>query len=360
MKQKRCRLLIVVLAAVFVFTSCNLSHTTQDAKVPEQKKQYQIGLSFDSFVIERWLRDRDAFVSTANKLGAEVNVQNANGDLQEQISQIEYFIKKKMDVIVVIAVDCKGLNSVIEKARRSGIKIVSYDRLIKGVDTDLYISFDNEKVGQEMAQAMATALPQGGNIASIMGPESDNNVLQIKDGFENVLKQTNVTIKYTANCDKWDADEAPKYTEEAISEVPDLCGIVCGNDDIATQVSKTLAEHRLSGKIIIVGQDADLLACQRIVEGTQTMTVFKQVENMESIAADFSVELAKGEDITNKGVTEGYFATETIDNDKSQIPYYSLDPIVVTKDNLDSVIIDSGFHDRSEVYLNMQDTATAK
>lgn len=325
----------------------------------EEEKKYQIGLSFDSFVIERWLRDRDAFVSTANSLGAEVNVQNANGNLQEQISQIEYFIKKKMDVIVVIAVDCNGLNDVIEKAKKEGIKVISYDRLIKGVDTDLYISFDNQKVGEEMAEAMVSALPSGGDIACITGPLSDNNVSQIQDGFNQVLNGSNVSIKYTANCEKWDADSAPKYTEEAIEKVPNLAGILCGNDDIATQVSKTLSEHRLSGKIILVGQDADLLACQRIVEGTQTMTVFKKVEDMASIAAYFSVELAKGEDITNKNVSKGYYTTELISNDKNKIPYYHLEPVVVDKTNLDRIIIDSGFHDRTEVYLNVEDS-TAK
>lgn len=341
---------------ITLLVGCGAKATPGRQNETEEKKKYQIGLSFDSFVIERWLRDRDAFVSTADNLGADVNVQNANGNLQEQISQIEYFMKKKMDVIVVIAVDYKGLSDVIEKARKEGIKVISYDRLIKGVDTDLYISFDNQKVGEEMAQGMVNALPQGGDIACIMGPLSDNNVSQIQEGFNQVLANSDVRIKYTANCNNWDADEAPKYTEEAIEKVPNLAGILCGNDDIATQVSKTLSEHRLSGKVILVGQDADLLACQRIVEGTQTMTVFKKVEDMASITAYFAIELAKGEDITKKNVSKGYYTTETISNDKSKIPYYHLEPVVVDKTNLDSIIIDSGFHDRTEVYLNVEDT----
>lgn len=350
--RKKGRKLLLILLATGVFLGGCKSYPSEDGKTEDEPEQiYQIGLSFDSFVIERWLRDRDAFVSTANQLGAEVNVQNANGSLEEQKTQIEYFIQKKMDLIVVIAVDCEGLTAKIEKAKKAGIKVISYDRLIKNVDTDLYITFDNEKVGEEMAQAMIEALPAGGDIACISGPESDNNVFQIREGFMNTIKESGLTISYTANCENWDADEAPEYTEEALKNVPDLVGIMCGNDDIALQVFQTLSEYRLAGKVILVGQDADLSACQRIVAGTQTMTVFKEVEEMASIAATLAVELIKGSDITDPDSVE-YSVDQTMYNGKSNIPYYKLEPVVVTKENLDRIIIDSGFHNKNEVYLN--------
>ena len=116
-----------------------------------ERKKIEIGMSFDSFVIERWLRDRDVFVSTAQRLGAEVNVQNANGEVEEQISQIEYLIDKGMDVIVIIAIDGDALTDVVSKARAQGIRVICYDRLIRNVGSDLYISFDNEMVGTLMA-----------------------------------------------------------------------------------------------------------------------------------------------------------------------------------------------------------------
>lgn len=114
----------------------------------------QIGMSFDSFVIERWQRDRDIFVSTAKELGAEVNVQNANGDLEQQKKQINYFIDKGMDVIVVICIDSKGLTEEVQRAKDAGIKIIAYDRLLQNTDIDLYISFDNERVGTMMGEAL--------------------------------------------------------------------------------------------------------------------------------------------------------------------------------------------------------------
>lgn len=119
-----------------------------------ENDKIQIGMSFDSFVIERWQRDRDIFVSTAKELGAEVNVQNANGDLEQQKKQINYFIDKGMDVIVVICIDSKGLTEEVQRAKDAGIKIIAYDRLLQNTDIDLYISFDNERVGTMMGEAL--------------------------------------------------------------------------------------------------------------------------------------------------------------------------------------------------------------
>lgn len=141
-------------------------------------------MSFDSFVIlSGGCGTRDQFELTAKELGAEVNVQVANGDVQQQISQIRYFIKKKMDVIVVIAVDGNALENVVEEAQREGIRVISYDRLLMNAKTDLYISFDNEMVGTLMAEALKKALPDGGNIFAIYGSPTDYNTTRVKKGF---------------------------------------------------------------------------------------------------------------------------------------------------------------------------------
>lgn len=144
-------------------------NTQQELRIEEigKEEKLQIGLSFDSFVIERWLRDRDMFVSTAQSLGAEVNVQVAGGIVEEQISQIEYFIKKKMDVIVVIPIDGEALYDVLKEAKDKGIYVICYDRVVENIGADLYITIDNEKVGTLMGEALVQACPQGGNIFAI-------------------------------------------------------------------------------------------------------------------------------------------------------------------------------------------------
>jgi D-xylose transport system substrate-binding protein len=320
----------------------------------EKDDALQIGFSFDSFVIERWIRDRDAFVMTAKDLGAEVNVQVANGDVETQISQIKYFIKKKMDVIVIVAADRDALTDVVREAKDAGIKVVSYDRLITNADSDLYISFDNEAVGREMANALINALPEGGDIYMINGPASDNNVDMIRSGFLDLIKDSSLKVVYEKSCYNWSAELAAQYVEEALPQYPDVKGIMCGNDDLASEVFLVLSENRLAGKVCIVGQDADLAACQRIVEGTQTMTVFKQVEDLAKAAAYLAVALGRGEDITDAGNNQTYHVADTIDDGTYRVPYYKLDIVPVTKDNIDKVIIDSGFHTREDVYLNVK------
>lgn len=211
-----------------------------DVEEEETADEIKIGMSFDSFVIERWIRDRDVFVSTAKKLGASVNVQNANGDVEEQISQIEYLIGKGIDVLVVVPADCVALSEVMQRAKQAGIKTISYDRLVQNADSDLYMSFDNTAVGTLMAQALKNSIPDGGDIFMIQGPDEDNNVKLVRSGFNEEIEDSNLNVVYKASCDGWMAEEAVDYVREALREYPDVKGIMCGNDDIATRLSASL------------------------------------------------------------------------------------------------------------------------
>jgi D-xylose transport system substrate-binding protein len=345
--------MLAFLVSIVMVTGCSRKDQYENNNIKKEDSP-QIGISFDSFVIERWIRDRDAFVMTAQDLGAEVNVQVANGDVDTQISQIKYFIKKKMDVIVIVATDSAALTDIVKEAKDAGIKVISYDRLIKNANADLYISFDNEQVGSEMANSLITSIPKGGDIYIINGPASDNNVDMINKGFLDLINKSSLNVVYKNSCDNWSAELAAKYVGEALKEYPGVKGIMCGNDDLASEVFLTLSENRLAGKVFIVGQDADLSACQRIVEGTQTMTVFKQVEDLAKAAAYLAVALGKGEDITDKTQNFTYYVDNTINDGAYDIPYYKLDTIPVTASNIDKVIIDSGFHTREDVYLNVK------
>lgn len=246
------------------------------------KKQLKIGFTIDTLVLERWTRDRDVFTAVAQELGAQVDVQNANNNLEKQKKQIEDFIAQKMDVIVIVAVDSYGLTEEVDKAKSEGIRVISYDRLIQGTKTDLYITVDNESVGEEMGKTMLEKLPDGGNIVMICGPESDANSQDVAKGFEKMIKDSN----------------------------------------------------------------------QRIVEGTQAMTVYKPIERLAKVAAKCAVKLANGEQIVGKDIGEN--SVKTTDDGKD-VPYWGLPPIAVTKENMDSVIIDLGFHLHDEVYLNVSE-----
>lgn len=342
MKQRMIGLMLVCILCTL--TGCQNTVEEEAVVQEETTDAIQIGVSFDSFVIERWQKDRDVFVSTAKDLGAEVNVQNANGEVDEQIAQIEYFIEKKMDVIVIVCVDSESLSDVVKKARGEGIRIVCYDRLIRNANADLYISFDNEMVGSMMAQALVDAGLPNKKVLMLSGPKTDNNVSMVESGFEKIMEENGVEIVDRMNAEGWKAELAGEYINNHIDIVNSVDGIMCGNDNMATSAIRALSERRLAGKTAVVGQDADLEACQHVVENTQVMTVYKPVEKLAERAAQVAVALAKGEDMgETTSIYDGTYDVESI----------VLEPIAVTKENIDEAIIDSGFHLREEVYLNI-------
>lgn len=337
---------ILCLILMLILASCSSMDNSKEVADIQEEQKIQIGMSFDSFVIERWQRDRDVFVSTAKELGAEVNVQNANGDLEEQKKQIDYLIQKDMDVIVVVCIDSEGLKSSVEKAKEAGIKVIAYDRLITNADIDLYISFDNVKVGSMMSETLIDNGLAGGSVLMLGGSPADNNVSLVEGEFKRVMAENNVTILDSIHVDGWLAELAAEYMYEHMDIVSKADAIMCGNDDIASRVVPVLAEERLAGKVLVVGQDADLEACQRIVEGTQVMTVYKPVEKLAQRAAECAVALAQGEEIAGNDVI-------ILDNGDFQIPYVGIEPVSVTKENINEVIINSGFHLKEDVYLNV-------
>ncbi len=341
-----CRRTLIAIAALIVLgmTGC-ASATPKNAPQPEQKDDsIQIGLSIDSLLIERWSRERDLFVSKAQELGAEVNVQNANGEVEEQIKQIQYFIDKKMDVIVVIAIDDIALKDTVAAAKKEGIKVIAYDRPIRNANVDLYLSVDNEKVGELMAEYIRKYIGNDGTIIQVKGSPTDYNVQMVQDGFERILSTTKIKIDYAEYSNGWVAENGFTVTDEYLKtgKVPDA--IMCGNDNLAAHAIRALIEKRLGGKVCVVGQDADLEACQRIVEGTQYMTVYKPVEKLAIRAAERAVDMAGGVPLGLK---------DTFNDGTYDVPYERLEPIAVTKANMDEVITGK-YHQKNEIYLNVQ------
>ncbi|MCR4739092.1 MAG: substrate-binding domain-containing protein, partial [Lachnospiraceae bacterium] len=332
-----------------LITACSLlgcsAGSIANAEKPSQESDsIQIGLSIDSLLIERWSRERDLFVSKAQELGAEVNVQNANGIVEEQIKQIRYFIDKKVDVIVVISIDDLALKDVISDAKKEGIKIIAYDRPIRNVNADLFLSVDNERVGELMAEYIKKSIGNEGTIIQIKGSPTDYNVQMVQDGFERILSTTRIRVDYAEFSEGWVAENGFDVTDEYLKtgKIPDA--IMCGNDNLAANAIRALIEHRLGGKVCVVGQDADLEACQRIVEGMQYMTVYKPVEKLAIRAAERAIDMAQGVPLGLK---------ETFNDGTYDVPYEKLNPIAVTKENMDEVITGK-YHQKNEIYLNIQ------
>ena len=340
----------MIYSAFFVLTAVSTgcaSHPEEaQSEFSKESDTLQIGMSFDTFVLERWIRDRDIFVSTASDLGAEVNVQNANGDAEEQASQIEYLIDKGMDVLVIVPVDGtnEALKDALRHANSKNIKILAYDRIIQNANVDLYASFDNVEVGRLMARSVLSQIPENGKIAALYGSPADYNVVMVKEGIEEVLKGKQAELVYENYADNWKAEYAYDQMNECIDSIGKIDGVICGNDGLAAMAFKSLSEHRMADDVCLVGQDADIDACQRIVEGNQYMTVYKSIDQLAKQSAQYAVMLAKGEDLN---------LTEVFHDGTYDVPFLKLEPVAVTAENMDEEIISSRFHLKNEVYLNV-------
>ncbi len=308
----------------------------------------KIGLSMDSLRVERWQKDRDIFTAAAEKLGAEVIVQSADGDERRQNEQAENMITQGVDVLVVIPKDSVAAAQIVQTAHAEGIKVIAYDRLIRESSPDLYISFDNEQVGYLQAEYLLRQKPKG-NYFLLGGAPTDNNAQLLRQGQMRALKTAidSGDIQLVSEgkhwAVNWDPRDALKKAEQVLTQTNNkVDAVVASNDGTAGGVIQALEGQNLAGTVLVSGQDAELAACQRIVKGTQTMTVYKPIHLIATKAAQAAVALAKDEEIAE--------ATQTVNNGKIDVPSILLTPIQVDKNNLDEIVIKDGFHTRDAVY----------
>ncbi|MDK1226395.1 D-xylose ABC transporter substrate-binding protein [Cronobacter turicensis] len=325
--------LILTLCASLVLTS--FSGIAKDVK---------IGMAIDDLRLERWQKDRDIFVSKAESLGAKVFVQSANGNEETQMSQIENMINRGVDVLVIIPYNGQVLSNVVTEAKREGIKVLAYDRMINNADIDFYISFDNEKVGEIQAQSLVDKVPQG-NYFLMGGSPVDNNARLFRDGQMKVLKPfvDSGKIKVVGDqwVDGWLPENALKIMENALTANNNkIDAVVASNDATAGGAIQALSAQGLAGKVAISGQDADLAGIKRIMAGTQTMTVYKPITQLANTAAEVAVEL--GNDKQPK-------SDATLNNGLKEVPSRLLTPIKVDKSNIESTVIKDGFHKKSDL-----------
>lgn len=319
------------------------SETSENQKEADDK--IIIGFSMDTLAEDRWVRDRKLFREAVEALGAEVKIFASEGDDALQILQAETLINEGIDILVIVPHNAESTAMIVKKAHSAGIKVLSYDRLVRNSEIDLYISYDNEMVGEFQANAITKLVPKG-KYVYIGGAETDYNAHLIKKGVFNVLQplieKGDITIVYDQWSKDWLPENAYASMEEALkANKNDIDAVIAANDATAGKAIQALAEEGLAGKVAVAGQDADLAGAQRIVMGTQTITVYKPLKQLADLAAEVAVKLAKGEEVK---------VERMINNGKSEVPSILLSPIAVDRNNIDDTIIADGFHSRQDVY----------
>lgn len=340
-------LLVLVSCILSVVTGLVLSRGGSGTSTVQRSRPL-IGLSMDTLKEERWQTDRDLFLKRAGELGADVEVQSANSDDTRQVSDVQSLITNKVDALVIIPHNGAAMAKAVALAHEAGIPVLSYDRLITGCELDLYITFDNVKVGELQAQFLADRIPAGGKLRllRIYGSKTDNNAKLFKQGQDNVLQPLiasgKVEVMHEDWADDWKPENAKKIANAALTKVGHtIDAILASNDGTAGGAIQALTEEGLAGKVIVTGQDADLAACQRIVNGTQTMTVYKPITHLATQAAEIAVKLAQRKPIVAKA---------EIDNGHGPVPSVLLDILAVTKDNMRETVVKDGFRKEADVY----------
>src|SRR5437588_5135750 len=339
--------LIVVVGLVALSAVACVKGPGGEGKRVRGNGPVRIGFSMDTLKEERWQRDKAFVEQRCKEVGAECEVQVANGDDAVQINQAESFLTKGVDVLIVAPHNGQIAASIVEAAHRQNVPVISYDRLIRNSDVDLYVSHQVVKIGQLQAQYALDHAPKG-NYVLIGGSQTDNNAILLMEGQMQVLQpaidkgQIKIVTKQFAR--EWLASEALRIMEDALNKNNnDIQAVIASNDGTAGGAISALPPQ-LVGKIVVTGQDAALDAVQRIVQGSQTMTIYKPIQPLAFAAVDAAIKLARGEKVDAK---------DKINNGKNDVPSLLFEPMVLDKDNVTQTVIKDGYHKLEDVYKNV-------
>jgi D-xylose transport system substrate-binding protein len=344
------RLSTALLSLALLVAGCVKAPNEQGGAGGGQKKAggpVKLGFSMDTLKEERWQRDKQLVEQRAKELGIELDVEVANGNDTIQAQQTDTMLTKGVNVLIVAPHNGEIAASIVEKAHRQNVPVISYDRLIRNADVDLYVSHQVVKIGEMQADYAVKHVPKG-NYVIIGGAQTDNNALLLHNGQMNILKPAadrgDIKIVTDQYAREWLPSEAQRITEDALTKNGNnIQAIVASNDGTAGGAIAALPPA-LEGKVLVTGQDAQLDACQRVAEGRQTMTIYKPIKPLAFSAVDSAVKLARGEKVD---------APDRINNGKLDVPSILQQPIPVDKNNLADTVIKDGYHKVEDVYKNV-------
>ncbi len=291
----------------------------------------------------RWeTADRPFLEQAFQAAGVEYDIQNANGDKAKFATIADQMLASGVNVLMLVNLDSPSAAAVIAKADAQGVPTIDYDRLTLGGGAQYYVSFDNVAVGTKIGEGLVTCMQNNGNDAGpvvlLNGSPTDNNATLFKEGYEKVIKDAGYTIAADQSVPDWDNTQAGTIFEQIYTEVGgDLIGVASANDGLGGAAIAVLERNGVAGEIPVTGQDATDEGLQRVLLGTQCMTVYKAIKAEADAAAALAVALAKGEIPTADGLATGTVVdTETGAEVKSVL----LVPVAVFPENVKDVIAD--------------------
>jgi D-xylose transport system substrate-binding protein len=306
-----------------------------------------VGVSWNNYQEERWAKWDEPALKAAIEAGGGSYVSNdAKSSAETQASNMENLISQGANVLVVLAQDGTAVIPAVQDSIAQGVPVIAYDRLIEDPGV-LYITFDNELVGEMQAQALFDIQPTG-NWVIIKGNSADANADFLRGGAEKVIGEAvaagDITIVGEDYTDNWDPANAQDTMEQFLTAADnDIQVALVQNDGMAGGAIAALEAQGLAGQVPVSGQDGDLAALNRVALGTQTVDVWKDARALGTAAGEAAVALCGNPDPS--AVSGASAFTTPGDNELSSI---FLEPIPITQDNL-NVVVDAGWISTEEL-----------
>ncbi|MDR2343232.1 MAG: sugar-binding protein [Spirochaetaceae bacterium] len=330
-----------------------------------------IGVVMPTRSEERWIKDGNAVKEGLEKLGYAVDLQYSDDDIATQTRQVDDLITKGVKALVIASIDGSALSNQLANAAAVKIPIISYDRLLmQSPNVDYYVSFDNYKVGGQMGDILITGLKLDQATAAkpviielFAGSPDDNNSVGFYQGAMDKLKPyfdkgvlkvpSGQTDRAVIGTLRWDAAEAQKRMENLLSAYYSgnvvLNGILSPYDPISLsclEACKAVGYGSTPGKPLplVGGQDCIVASVKSILAGEQYATVLKDTRSLGAATVTLV-------DTLMQGKTPGGLDTTSYNNGVKVVPSLLLDSVIVTKDNVQSAVIDTGYHTKAELGL---------
>ena len=321
-----------------------------------------IGVSMPTKDLQRWVQDGENMQAQLEEKGYTVDLQYAANDVQTQVSQIENMIANGDQLLVISAIEGDSLGTVLATAKESEIPVIAYDRLIMNTDAvSYYATFDNYLVGKTQGEYIVEALDLENadgpfNLEMVTGDPGDNNVNFFFGGAMDVLQPyidegklvvpSGQMTKDEVATAGWDTATAQSRFENILSSFyadgTNLDAVLASNDSTALGVVNALAANYTGEYPVITGQDCDIANVPHIVDGTQAMSVFKDTRTLAAQVVEMVDAILAGEEVPVND-------TETYDNGTGIIPSFLCEPVAVTVDNYEEILIDSGYYTEDQI-----------
>ncbi|WP_413601280.1 multiple monosaccharide ABC transporter substrate-binding protein [Curtobacterium sp. Curtsp57] len=347
--------------------------STDNGGSSSDNKGALVGVAMPTKVSERWIKDGNAVKADLEKAGYKVDLEYADNKIPQQVQQVSNMITKGAKVLIVASIDGGSLSDQLDAAAKAGIKVISYDRLLTGnKNVDYYVSFDNEKVGVDQANSLLTGLgvldadgkktgEKGPfNIEVFAGSPDDNNATFFFNGAMKTLKPylDDGTLKIGSGQDgftqaatlQWDPATAKARMQNLIAKSysggTTLNGVLSPYDGMSIGIISALqgAGYGTSDRPLptITGQDAEQASVKSIIAGQQYSTIYKDTRQLAEKSASMAEDLLSGK---KPKVND----TTTYDNKVKVVPTFLFQPTVVTKENYQKVLVDSGYYSEADL-----------